>query len=322
MNKLVSVVGVLGLSLVGCGTDEGAGNDGPEVLPNLLVPAPPEHGIQVITPIVRGLEPGSDHEICTWTDAVVTDGVIDVKSTTGYQTEPGHHIVVYYTTEPQPAGTQRECTDSDMLAFRIVTGNGKEGEPYAAPGNLVYRIPKGAQIVINHHYLNATDEIMDGQSAVNINFAPEGGTYIPSGATAFLNSGLEVAQGVSTQKQHCVVDREMKLWFMVPHMHRWGTHIAVDLTRSATGLNPGEKTNLFDTVWDESYTFHPPEKLMDLAAPLVLHPGDEIDTTCTWNNDTGRNLNFGFEMCVTFGQFIDDKNQGSWACDNGQWGDF
>jgi hypothetical protein len=114
----------------------------------------------------------------------------------------------------------------------------------------------------------------------------------------------------------------MKLWFMVPHMHRWGTHINVDLTRSATGANPGEKTSLFDTVWDESYTFHPPEKRMDLTAPLVLHPGDEVDTTCTWNNDTGHPLLFGFEMCVTFGQFIDDKNEGSWACDAGHWTDF
>ncbi len=313
MNKLVSLGCVLGVSVtVGCAADT-VKEEGPERLPNLVVPAPPANGLQVITPIVRGLEPGSDHEICTWTDAIVTDRPIDVKSTTGFQTEPGHHIVVYYTTERQPAGTQRECTDTDMVSFRIVTGNGKEGEPTEAPGNLVYRIPVGSQVVINHHYLNASDETMDGQAAVNINFAAEGGTYTPSGSTAFLNSGLLVAQGITTQKQHCVVDHEMKLWFLIPHMHRWGKHISVDITQGDV------KTNIFDQDWNDAFTFHPPEKHFNLDAPLVLKPGDQLDTTCEWNNDTGRDLNFGFEMCVTYGQFIDDKNLGSLACDDGHW---
>ncbi len=317
MNKLVRLGCTLGVSFaVGCGTDSPPGQDGPELLPNLTVPPKPENGLQVITPIVHDLAPGSDHEICTWSDAIVGDTAIDVKSTIGFQTEPGHHIVVYYTMAPQPAGLQRECTDSDMVAFRIVTGNGKEGEPYEAPGNLVYRIPPHAQIVINHHYLNATDVAMDGQSAVNINFAVPGGTYTPSGSTAFLNSGLVVAQGETTQKQHCVVDRDMKLWFMVPHMHQWGKHITVDITHENT------KTSMFDVNWDESYAFHPPEKRWDPARPLMLYAGDQVDTNCSWNNDTGRNLNFGFEMCVTFGQFVDDKNQGSWACDDGHWTDF
>ncbi len=316
MNKLVHVM--LGLSLVGCGTDEAPPTNGQEILPNLTVPEKPENGLQIITPIVRDLAPGTDHEICTWTDAIA-ETPLQVKSTTGYQTEPGHHIVVYYTTEKQPAGLQRECTDADMVAFRIVTGNGKEGEPYEAPGNLMYPIPAGAQIVINHHYLNATDETLDGQAAVNINFTPPGGTYIASGATAFLNSGLIVGQGTTTQKQHCVVDRELKMWFMVPHMHEWGKHIVVQLTRagSATADEP-----LFDKVWDKSFAFHPPEMKLDPTAPLVLHPGDALDTTCTWENNTGRDLNFGFEMCVTFGQFVDDKNLGSWACDDGHWTTF
>lgn len=318
MNKLTGAV--LGMSLVsavvGCGTDTSTLPDGPEILPNLMIPAAPEHGLQVITPIVRGLAPGSDHEICTWTDAVVGDTAVDVKSTVGFQTEPGHHIVVYYTMEKQEPGLQRECTDTDMVSFRIVTGNGKEGEPTEAPGNLVYRIPPHAQVVINHHYLNATDEVMDGQSAININFAPEGGTYVPSGSTAFLNSGLVVAQGITTQKQSCVVDRDMKLWFLIPHMHRWGKHISVDITHADT------KTNMFDTVWDESFTFHPPEKKLDPAAPMMLHAGDTLETTCEWDNNTGHDLNFGFEMCVTYGQFIDENNQGSWACDDGHWTDF
>lgn len=297
----------------GCGTD--SGSSGPEVLPNLMVPDVPANGLQVITSIVRDIQPGTDHEICTWTDGIVGE-TVDVKSTLAYQTEPGHHTVVYYTLDKQPPGTQRECTDTDMASFRYLAGNAGDGVLNVAPGNLVYRVPKGAQIVVNHHYLNATDEVMDGQSVVNLNYAPAGGTYTPSGSTAFLNSALEVAQGVSSQDQSCVIDRPLKLWYLAPHMHRWGTNIQVDLTIK------GEKQRMFDTTWDPSYTFHPPEKRLDPATPLVLSAGDRIDVHCAWNNDTGRMLGFGFEMCVVFGQFVDDANAGSWACDGGTWGTF
>lgn len=320
MSKLFSfVMGASLLAGAGCGTD-GPGDSPPgtpELLPNLMVPEAPTAGtgFQVITPIVRGLEPGSDHEICTWTDAYA-DTQLDVKSTIGFQTEPGHHIVVYYTMEKQPPGLQRECTDSDMVAFRMVTGNGKEGEVSEAPGNLVFRIPQGAQIVINHHYLNATDEMMDGQSVVNVNFAAPGGNYIASGATAFLNSALVVAQGDTTQKQHCVVARDTKLWFLTPHMHAWGKHIKVDITHDA------ETSTKFDVNWDPSFAFHPPELRLDPSTPMILHQGDSVDTTCEWNNDAGRDLTFGFEMCVTFGQTVDDTNQGNIACDDGHWGPF
>jgi len=30
-------------------------------------------------------------------------------------------------------------------------------------------------------------------------------------------------------------------------------------------------------------------------------------------------LPFGFEMCVVFGQFVDDTNMGGRACDHGNW---
>lgn len=314
MNKLVRI-GAMGLALVGCGTDEGTKQDGPEVLPNLEVPDPPARGLQVITPIVHDLAPGTDTEICTWTDAVVGD-VVDIKKTLAFQTEPGHHTIVFYTLDKQPPGTQRVCTDNDMASFRFLAGNAGNGIENVAPGNLVYRIPKGAQIVVNHHYLNATDETMNGQSLVNISYADEGGSYVPSGSTAFLNSALDVAQGISQQKQHCVIQNKMKIWYFAPHMHRWGTNIKVDLTQN------GSKQRLFDTNWDPSFTFHPPEMRMDPNNPKVLNPGDELDIECNWNNDTGRNLPFGFEMCVAFGQFVDDTNMGNIACDGDHWTDF
>src|SRR5262249_29255942 len=116
-------------ALVACGTDTAThgGADAPaqdpNILPTLHVPPPPANGIQIITPIVRGILPGQDLEMCTWTDKVL-EHEIDVRDTVAVQTEPGHHVVVYYTTMKQPAGTSRPCTDTDMASFRYLSGTG------------------------------------------------------------------------------------------------------------------------------------------------------------------------------------------------------
>lgn len=299
--------------LLGCGTDEGS--NGPEILDTLTVPPKPDKGLQIITPPFDGIAAGGDYEVCTWTDAVFKE-TTDVKSTLAYQTEPpGHHVVLFFTLDKQPPGTQRVCTDTDMASFRYLTGNGATGAVNAAPGDLVFRIPAGAQLVVNQHFLNASDEEMRGQSAINVNFAGAG-TFTPSGSTAFVNTALEVAQGTSSQRMNCKIDRQFKLWYFIPHMHRWGTHIKVDLTQQGT------KTNYFDLDWQDQYTFHPPELRRDPTDPLIINPGDELDVECSWNNDAGRTLPFGYEMCVVFGQFVDDKSVGSWACNGGQWTEF
>jgi hypothetical protein len=312
MKKLSSLV--LVIAVVGCGTDP-VTPPGPETLPDLTVPALPENGLQIITPIFEGIQPATDYEVCTWTDQILTES-IDVKSTVGYQNEPpGHHVIVFYTTNKLPPNTQRVCTDSDMASFRFLAGSGGEGVKTEAPGDLVFRLPAGAQIVINHHYLNATDEVLRGQSAVNINFA-EPGNHIPSGNLAAIDTAINVPPGKSTHDIHCVMERTMKLWDIFPHMHQWGKHINLDVTQA------GVKTRLFDQEWEPSFAFHPPDMALDPADPLVLNTGDALDVHCEWDNDTGHDLTFGFEMCVGFGATVDDNNTGSWDCNAGSWGQF
>jgi hypothetical protein len=307
-------------ALVACGTDTGGGGTDapaidPNILPNLHVPPPPANGIQVITPIVRGIAPGTDLEMCTWTDKVL-EHQTDVRKTASVQTEPGHHVVVYYTTQKQPAGTSRPCTDTDMTTFRFLSGTGGDGISSEAPGDLVFRIPAGAQVVINHHYLNATDETLDAQSAINIDFADPGGTYRPSGSMAYIDTAMMIPTGQSAVEFTCTLTKAFKTWLLIPHMHQWGKHINVDITQS------GATSRAFDTDWNPSFAFHPPQMQLPLEAPLSLAAGDQVKVHCDYDNDTGNPIYFGLEMCITFGQFIDDQGIGGFECDNGHWGPF
>ncbi|MCU1278763.1 MAG: hypothetical protein JWM53_2309 [bacterium] len=292
-----------------------------EMLPELttILEAKPANGYQIVMPIVKALQPGADNEVCTWTDIVV-DHDVDVRAVQAFQTTGGHHVVLYTTTKVQPAGTTRTCTDDDMTTFRFSAGSGGEGQvgKNEAPSNLVYRVPAGAQVVLNHHYINATTQVRDAQSAMNIWLADPGQTYRLSGSLAMVDTGLRLPPGPSTMDIHCTMPRDFKAWYLIPHMHAYGTRITITHT-SATAA----PETLFDVQqWSPSYTFHPPELRKDPDSPMMFLTGDHLNVHCEWNNTTSSDMTFGIEMCVGFSEFVDDAGAGNLACDAGNWSDF
>ncbi len=316
----VAVVSLLAIGL-GCSSSKGVSPtspaDGIERLADLKANAPTANGFQLVMPIVRGVAPGASTEVCTWTDKVL-DHDINVKSATGFQTTTGHHIVIYYTTKHQPAGTQRECKDEDMASFRIVIGTGGEGTAASMPADLATKIPAGAQIVINHHYLNAGARALDAQSAVNVEMVPPGMPVTQSGNLAMLDTSMRVKPGTGAVDVRCTMQKDFRLWQLTPHMHAWGTHITIDHTKAADHSS----SRLIDVQWDPDYSFHPPITLHDPAQPYILKAGDTMNVHCDFNNNTGSDLTFGSEMCVFFAQTVNVDGQGSIACDSGTWGDF
>jgi hypothetical protein len=291
-----------------------------ETLPDLPLEPKPANGYQVILPIVRGLIPGADNEYCTWTDLVV-DHDVDVRAVQAFQTTGGHHVVLYTTSKLQPPGTTRLCTDDDMTTFRFSAASGGEGQygKNEAPGNLVYRVPAGSQIVLNHHYINATTQIRDAQSAMSIFLAEPGAQYVPSGSLAVVNTDLHLPPGPSTLDIHCTMPRDFATWYLIPHMHEWGSRITIERIPATTGAAAQQ---LFDVAWTPSYTFHPPEIREDPAQPMTFAKGDELHVHCEWNNTKDSQLTFGLEMCVAFSQFVDVEGLGNLACDAGNWSGF
>jgi hypothetical protein len=77
------------------------------------------------------------------------------------------------------------------------------------------------------------------------------------------------------------------------HMHSRGVHFVA---------NTNKGVNLIDTtVWDEP-------AVQPYTTPILLNPGDSINWTCTYNNNTGAPLVFGDsaqknEMCIYLARF-------------------
>jgi hypothetical protein len=282
----------------------------------MAIGAAPANGLQIVLPVVPNIPPSSSQEWCTWTDQTA-DHDLDVNEVKAFQTKTGHHVVLFYTTVKQTPGTSRICTDDDMASFRFVSASGGEGSGDSKlPGDLIARVPKGAQFVINHHYLNAGLTAVDAQSAANVYFAPPGSSTTLSSALTWLDTSMRAAPGHSKYDVHCTMKNDVSLWLLQPHMHAYGEHIIIEHTHQGT------VNRLFDLDWDESFVFHPPEMRKDPSSPYVINAGDEIHLQCAWNNTTNSDLTFGIEMCVAFAQDVDKTGLGNIECDGGNWGTF
>lgn len=308
---------------IGCGGSSTPSTDQPDagnadLLPGFTVPAAPDPslGMRLIAPITDDLEPGTSHEMCSWT-GIQVDHDIDLRKVVGYQAQTGHHIILYASHLNYPAGTSHECTDAEMASFRMVAASGSEGLPSEAPGDLVYRIDKGMYLVLQSHYLNASDDTVSSQSVLDIFYADPTKTYTPSHAIAILDTDLDLPPGASSADVHCTMEHDILGWYAIPHMHQWGSKF------SATITHQGVTTKMWDDLaWDPMYMFSPPAKTWDVNAPMTLAKDDAIDVHCEWNNTTTSDLHFGNEMCVFFIQTIDKDGLGSMDCDNGSWGQF
>ncbi len=278
-------------------------------------PPAPENGMQIQLKEVQGLQPGTSYEYCTWTDQITTTE-LSVKAMEGFQTKIGHHVIMFYTTKMQPPGTTRECTEMDMASFRFAGGSAGEGAESVVPGNLVYKIPKGVQLVVNHHYLNATQNVLTGKSALNIRFANPGTPQVTAGHLAYVNTDLRIPVGKSSMDILCTMKRDEKVWRLIPHMHRWGQTTRIDIVVG------GVTQRLFDLPWQDDFTFHAPEKTWPIEQPLLMKAGDQVKVHCEWDNTTDKPMTFGMEMCVAFGNTINAEERENIACDNGEWVEF
>jgi hypothetical protein len=302
---------LLVLGLVGCATDSSsryvADFNPPEAAPGYT---------RFLTPMLKGIAPGEDVEYCQWV-AAPSDSARDVIDVTGLQSRSGHHTVLYATLATQHAvGETHICTAQDMLPITFVGAIGGEGTSMSAaqlPDGLFFRVPAGQALMINSHWLNATDDILDGQSVIDVKFAPTSDQR--QIADLFANNGVrfQLGQGVSTYDTSCVLQEDFNFAMVSNHMHEHGMSAYSELIRA-----DGTKEMLaVDESWGGDQPFNPRYLKYSLAVPMVAHAGDTIHTHCEWENSTGRSLAFPDEMCAAVNFYFPARGQ--ITCTEGKW---
>ncbi len=299
------------LLLVGCGAD----GDSP-FIDGFHPPAPASDEIQIVSPPVLGVPPGADVTICAYIDDRVAADT-DIVAYKGFQTTVGAHHVILYSVQQQQAANAHECTEDDMLNARYLAGSGADSPPAELPENVVFRIPANTQLMIQTHWINATDAAIDGQGAFNLKVTAPTPAHQTAQLFTFTDTLFTVPVGTGgTAGTECVIGQKLNVFTMGGHMHEWGTHASI----THTPANATTGTMIYDTGWTSEYIFDPPRNNYPTSAPLVLNVGDKMRIDCKFNNTTSAPLPFPSEMCVgwTYAYPMDkqiDCTDGNWPRD-------
>jgi hypothetical protein len=237
--------------------------------------------------------------------------VIDIK---GEQSVGGHHALVYATVDEQPAGFTRKWQDEDQLTTRLMGGLGGEaGAKVNLPPGVVFRVKKGSYIVVQTHYLNATDHAITGRTVLDIKMGP----VDPTRKVASLMSSTSLSVMLPPKQEtsmdiSCVVQRDLHFLQISNHMHDYGKTTETDYT-DPMGVQHMLKE---DPVWSGDWALNPNFTIFPADAPGLIPKGSTLHTRCTWTNSTTSPVKFPTEMCVFFGIVL---NESDLYCTDGKW---
>lgn len=286
--------------------------DGTPLIDGFDPPDPPADGMQIVTPALAQFPAGGNTEFCYFSKAIL-DKETAFRAGQGFQAKGGHHAVVYWTQKTQPEQF-RKCTEDDMVTFHMLSGGGGEsgnGIVNDLPAGGAFHVPKGAQLVVNYHVLNAGDKPVDTQAAVNLFYGD------PSLAplTSFYVSGTTFAippHGIVSWSTSCTAKKDMQVARLLGHMHEHGTHNTITITPAG-----GTEQVVYDKAGASDFSYNPPYNDYPTTAPLTIHAGDKIGVTCTWNNTKDAQLLFPDEMCAVFGYVLGNDPEA--GCADGEW---
>jgi len=202
-----------------------------------------------------------------------------------------HHSVMTISTTSTQTGDY-DCTagsvDSQMLyASGIGTGD------LVFPPGVAIHIPAGTYINLNLHLFNATDNMIADASGVMVKAVQPADVQheadmMFSGSFAISippDGQLHTAQG------GCIAPTDWHVFTLWPHMHQAATH------QTWTYTHGGIAT----TLLDDDYRFT--EQKNYPIPDTVIHQGDQIQTVCSYVNNTTVAIGFGDgsdkEMCFT-----------------------
>lgn len=283
-----------------------------ELVPDLPLVAPESDlDVPVFSDIVD-VAPGEDVTYCTFTDVVLGEATI-FRQSFGAQSPQGHHSILQYTTTPLEPGTH-PCGDADMGSTFLLGGTGGKGvaDEQTYPPNFGVEVPAGAQLVINHHWLNTSDAAVRGQAMMLARELPRGGDTVLAGNMILFASGWEIpARGEKSHSVSCTYQEDVDYVNALGHMHEYGTHVSIEIERAAGGTEA-----VIDADWTaDMATGASGQIIYSLDDPLRIKKGDTVHLTCDWANDTDEALGFPREMCLFFGNTIGQN----YFCFNDTW---
>lgn len=281
--------------LCGCGDDP--------IEDELLAPPPDGQGVQfrMTTSIPAGVEG-------EWCQFVVAPAApMRVQRDEVRFTEGSHHFLLYETSYPaiptqtddgRPVDTSGvfDCSSgpTDGWSVTKLVGGSQNGEGdsmLAFPAGVAMPVRGGAVLLMNAHYVNATDRTLTPEVRINLWTADD--APIDGDILFLYNPVIKVpAMGAARARWQCPVHRDISLANVQSHMHRRGVGYAA----SIAGQAPFYENDRWERV---------PVRVFD--PPLAIAAGSAFDYHCDFDHGEDRTVYQGTrstdEMCMLIGSY-------------------
>jgi hypothetical protein len=244
------------------------------------------------------IEPGGDKLFCHYLPTTISaDADQLVAEIHSFQMRYGHHVSLNYTTEPG-AVLSRECTEQDMTRSLLVGAGNESAElMFRLPPGVVVRIPRGAQVILQSHYINPTSAPMRVRDAITALPPAQGASVQIADPLAMNDSDFSIPPRTNGygRTMECEIDRDMNVVNLFGHAHEWATRLRIEHAPAGSAT--------FSALYDEAgagarLMNSPPMRFFDVSTALRWHAGDRVRVSCDWNNTETHALAFPEEMCA------------------------
>jgi hypothetical protein len=295
----------IGAGAVGCSSDAG----GPT---SPLVPPPAGKGLQI--KMTSTLEAGLETERCMFW-RVPAEGMAVNRQEIVY-TPGSHHVLVFMTPYTEIPTTTLGGKAIDTSGVFDCGENGATGDWEVAgvaggaqaahgppgidglPSDTAFKIAPNALLLVNAHYLNASDKALDAEIFINMYTIPPEQVTREAGILFFYNPFISVPAGsAAVAREVCAVNKDITLVNAQSHMHRRGVGYTANLL-DATGAQMQEIYTT--TTWEHVIA-------KEMKPALALSAGQLIDFRCEYMNNEDHRISQGRttrdEMCMFVGLY-------------------
>lgn len=310
-----SLATALCLAAFGCSSED----------PDALAPPPDGQGMQFR--MQATLAPGQETERCQF--FVAPPGGLNINHDEVRYTPGSHHVLLYLTPyKSVPTKDERgrdrdtsglmECPEgatADWQVSGVVAGAQKRdgGTMVSYPPDTAFKVPAGAVLLMNTHYLNASTQPLETETRVNVHTIPDSQLKQEGGLLFFYNPFIHIdGHTKASARMRCDITHDIKLTNVQSHMHKRGIgYESYVVAPQTTAMTP-----LYSNVEWENVP------VMRFDPALDIRAGSKLDYRCDYKNDEDRTVVQGTstkdEMCMLIGSYYprDPELEG---CKNANW---
>lgn len=311
MNRRAALLALFTLAACSAPGDKGS---------NSVDLAPPPDGTGVQYRMVGTLDPGQEIERCRFF-VTPPGGLYVTREETRFS--PGsHHMLLYstpYTEVPtvdlngqtHDTGDVFDCVDGATRDWSVdgVVGGSQDADGTSfindMPEGVAFRIEPGTVLLMNTHYLNATNKALAVDARINLYTTTKDKVQTEAGMIFFYAGVIRVpGHSSAVAHQSCPVLKDVTLLNGQSHMHKRGLGEVANIVDGETGA-------LIEPLYESKSWENVPVK--EWSPGKKLSAGTAIDYTCSYRNDEDRTVLQGLstrdEMCMFIGLYYPRDRQ-------------